>query len=348
MQITLGQRLTLTILEYVLNFLWFFDYWAVYQKKAKVYLGASFCFMVLAICVGIANSSSVHKQTNYLSSGVLASLYPDSGQVNFNNVLGVSKKRDIPYLLKEVAPPQISSKAAIAVDVTSNKVLFEYNSATQFAPASTTKLMTALVALDVYKLDDVLTVPYFCTLTESQRLGFTAGTSLKVKDLIYSLLISSAGDSACTLASANMPYTKYVELMNSKAKEIGLDSTQFTNPIGLDGAHYSTAHDLYKLARYAIQHETISTPVSMSEYSFTDTEGKQAFKAYTTNRLLHEIPGTIGVKTGKTQEAGEVLIYEYKKENKNIMIVVMGSLDRFADTKNILTWVLKNYFWDPV
>lgn len=348
MNITLGQRLTLTILEYVLNFLWFFDYWAAYQKKAKIYLGASCCIVVLAASIGLAQSGGIQKQTYYLSSGVLASFYPESVQLPSTNVLGTSKKREIPYLLKETTPPQISAKAAIAVDVPSNKILFEYNSETQFAPASTTKLMTALVALDVYQPDDVLTVPYFCTLTESQRLGFSAGTKLKVKDLIYALLISSAGDAACTLASSEMPYTQYVELMNNKAKELGLDNTQFTNPIGLDGAHYSTAYDLYKLARIAMEYDTISTPVGKSEYTFTDTEGNLAFKAYTTNRLLGEIPGTVGVKTGKTQEAGEVLIYEYKKDSKNIMIVVMGSLDRFADTKNLLTWLLKNYSWDPV
>jgi D-alanyl-D-alanine carboxypeptidase (penicillin-binding protein 5/6) len=134
--------------------------------------------------------------------------------------------------------------------------------------------------------------------------------------------------------------------MNSKAKDLGMDSTQFTNPIGLDGAHFSTAHDLYILTKYVLKNPLFRDIVDRKEYAITTLDKSFTTTVLNTNRLLWDIPGSVGVKTGRTQEAGEVLIYEYSKGSRDIVIIVMGSVDRFKDTSTILSWVLNVYKWE--
>jgi D-alanyl-D-alanine carboxypeptidase len=203
--------------------------------------------------------------------------------------------------------------------------------------------MTALVASDLYGLDEEIKVPNFCTTVEGSKAGFSEGETVKVEDLLRALLISSSGDAACTLATGKISYSDFVEKMNNKASEIGMNSTSFTNPVGLDGTdglNYSTAKDLYLLSRKAMSNELIKNTVNNKEIEI----GKR--KITSTNKLLWEIPETIGIKTGTTAAAGEVLIYEYADRIKNIEIIVMGSADRFADTKTLLTWTLQSFVWE--
>src|SRR5258708_16310878 len=122
------------------------------------------------------------------------------------------------------------------MDLTTSKPLYQLNSLAKMAPASTTKLMTALVALDLYKLDDVVEVPNICTLIDSERAGFKPGDQVLIKDMLYALLIKSAGDAACTLAIDKVTYGQFVTLMNKKAQQLGMHNTSFTNPVGLDAA----------------------------------------------------------------------------------------------------------------
>jgi D-alanyl-D-alanine carboxypeptidase (penicillin-binding protein 5/6) len=206
--------------------------------------------------------------------------------------------------------------------------------------------MTALVALSIYSTDEVISVPEVCTKVDSSKIGLPATEKFKVIDLINAMLIQSAGDAACTLASVKVPYNDFIILMNTKAKNYGMQHTQFTNPIGLDGANYSTARDLYILAKNAVSNPVISKAVRSPSYSFKSRDEKYNITAYTTNKLLTDVPYSIGIKTGTTAEAGEVFIYEYKNGKKDLIIIVMGSTDRFTDTKNLLTWLLSSYTWE--
>jgi D-alanyl-D-alanine carboxypeptidase (penicillin-binding protein 5/6) len=122
-----------------------------------------------------------------------------------------------------------------------------------------------------------------------------------------------------------------------------MENTQFTNPIGLDGANYSTASDLYKLAKKVLQTEVLADIVKTQTYTLTSTDAKFTHTVYTTNKLLVEVPESIGIKTGTTVQAGEVLAYAYKKDDINLLIIVMRSNDRFADTKALLTWTLESF-----
>jgi len=229
-----------------------------------------------------------------------------------------------------------------------NRVLFEKNSGEVMVPASTVKLMSALVVLDIYDIEEEVVVKKECTETEGTKAWFPEGSKFKVKDLFNAMLIGSSGDAVCVLATSKVSEKEFVDLMNKKAKEIGMNSTVFSNSIGLDninGGHHSTAFDLYKLAIYSMSKPRIKDSVKTNLYVLKSLDNRFTASIYNTNRLLWEIPGTVGVKTGTTESAGEVLIYEYKDELKDIFIIVMGSTDRFGDTKAILNWVTQSYSW---
>jgi len=253
-----------------------------------------------------------------------------------------------PYKAKYLPNPEISAKSVIAVDREKGTVLFEKNSNEKLAPASTAKLLTALVVLDLYKPYDELNVPKECTQVEGTKAGLPEKSVFKVRDLVYSMLVGSIADAACVLASGKVSNGAFVNLMNQKLSSLGLKSTHLSNPIGLDGINgenYSSALDLYKLAIYATSVPDIKLAVRSPSYVLRSVDGKYSGTVYSTNRFLWEVPNTVGIKTGTTVGAGEVLIYEYNDGLKDIIIVVMGSADRFSDTKIILNWILKSYKW---
>lgn len=251
-----------------------------------------------------------------------------------------------PIKQKDIQFPSVSSNAVLVYDIKNDKKLYGLSENEALPPASTTKLMTALIALDYFSLDQTLIVPLQCTtFKDTQVVGFEPGESLSIKDLIYAMLISSAGDASCTLAYGIGSYPTYINLMNEKAKELNLENTHFSNPVGFDspeGNHLSSAYDLYKLTISALKKPIIKDAVSKNTYTLQTGLIKR--NVYSTNELLSQIRGSVGVKTGTTSEAGQVLIYEYNPDvDTNILIVVMGSMDRFLETKEILNWALTSY-----
>ena len=287
----------------------------------------------------------------YLESSVGTGLrnLPEAVAPSAPNVLGISQAvTKAPALVGTFPVPEISARSVLAKDVRSGKTLLEVNSKEKLAPASTTKLVTALVSLDLYSLEDVVKVPEFCTTIEGQKTGFRAEDSYTVRNLMESLLISSSADAACALSLGKVSYTEFVSLMNGEAAKHGLKETHFTNPVGLDsdgGDNYSTAEDLYSLALEARKNSLVVESVQTKEKSIKSLEGNEV-QIQNTNELLWSLPGTVGIKTGRTQAAGEVLIYEYSRDGKDIIIVVMGSANRFLDTQNILNWILASYGWE--
>lgn len=254
-----------------------------------------------------------------------------------------------PIAVQEIDAPKISARSALVVDRERSKVLYELNSDETLAPASTVKLMTALVALDLYTSQEVITVPEYCTEVEGMKAFFPEGTQFLVDDLIYSMLVGSAGDSACTLASGKVSEKEFIDLMNKKAEALGMKNTHFSNPVGLDninGGHYSTAKDLYKLASNAVANRFISQAVNTNYFHLKSVDGLYGSNLYNTNVLLEQIPGSVGIKTGTTEDAGEVLIYEFRDDQKDLVVIVMGSTDRFYDVRSLLTWTLLSYSWD--
>ncbi|MFA6981919.1 MAG: hypothetical protein WC243_02770 [Patescibacteria group bacterium] len=259
-------------------------------------------------------------------------------------ISGSHKK--FPVMVKEIPQPQISARAALVVDLGSDRNLFELNIHTRYPPASTTKLMTAIVSNDLYSLDEVLVTPEACSGVEGSRLGLIPGEEMIVGDLLTALLVSSANDAACVLGSGKTDAASFVTLMNDKALSLGLSDTFFDNSIGFDSpsnTHYSSAYDLYVLAKEAMTLDFIRETVKIGEVTLKT--GVAPRKIYTTNLLLWSVPESYGIKTGKTLAAGEVLIYGYRKAEKDLIIVVMGSEERFMDTRQLLDWSLTSYMW---
>ncbi len=334
--------LALPLIRLAIFFIWVVDVLTNFNAvKISKRLGKA---AIIFLSVSFAGFLTYSYFSGYLNKIAVGLLIPE---VNLNS--GIFPTSRPPVLVHKQPLPPVTARSFVVVNLNEGNILSSFNSGLRLASASTTKLVTALVALDLYNLDEVIKVPESCTVIDSTKIWLPQKYKFKVKDLIYTMLIGSAGDSACVLANGKVPYDRFVNLMNRKAFIIGLGDTHFSNPIGLDGIdgnNYSTATDLYKLAVEAMKNKTIAEAVKSKDYQISDTENKYATRVLSTNQLLWEIPNTIGVKTGTTESAGEVFIYDYATTKVNLMIVVMGSKDRFADTKALLNWALSSYTWN--
>jgi len=244
---------------------------------------------------------------------------------------------------------QLSAESVYAFDLGTATLLYEKNSRKRLYPASTIKMLTALVAVDYYQLDDLLRVD-----TEDQIIGnkinLQAGEQVRVRDLLAALLLSSANDSAYVLAN-NYPggLTNFVAAMNNKAKELHLTDSQFFNPAGLDEiGQLSSARDLNILARELLKNdylrELVATPY-LEINSLTEDGQKEgtSYQLFNTNQLLGTVGGVKGVKTGTTDWAGEVLVTLVERNGRKILISLMNSQDRYGDTEKLLTWIFNTY-----
>jgi len=176
-------------------------------------------------------------------------------------------------------------------------------------------------------------------------MGLFPGEKISIRDLLYGLLVESAGDAAIILGrEISDTDLKFVSRMNETAKKIGLTSTNFENPSGVDSpSHYSSARDLATLARILLNDNEFKNIVKTKEFDAKSTSGYIHHLA-NTNKLLDN--GMIfGVKTGKTNLAGECLITLARIKNHDVLIIVMGSKNRFTETTNIISWIGSSYVW---
>ena len=218
-------------------------------------------------------------------------------------------------------PPAITSAAAILYEVKSDEILFEYNADVQRYPASTTKLMTAVVALENGNLTDTVTVSQSALDGLPERgssVFLIAGEEMSFSDMLNYLLVASGNDAANALAEhVAGSVDNFVAMMNEKAAELGCTGTHFANPHGLhDENHYTTARDLLYIARYAMQNPTIAEIVAKPQIELAPTnKHAESTTLTTTNHLLTRIrrseyyyPSVIGIKTGFTAPAGDCRI----------------------------------------
>lgn len=255
---------------------------------------------------------------------------------------------DLPTLNKETSFPIISSQAVLAVDIDSGVTLFEKDPDKKLLPASTTKIITAMVTMDFFPMDKIITVGNINVV--GQKMNLEKGEQITVKDLLYGLLVYSANDAAEALAANYLGGRDgFIYAMNQKAKELHLDNTYFTNPSGLDGeSHYSTARDLTRASIIAMENPLFAEIVGTKEKTVASENGKIIHKLTNINELLGGVEGVMGVKTGWTEEARENLVTYIKRNNRRVMIAVLGSQDRFGETKEIIDWIFNNYTWNKV
>jgi len=242
--------------------------------------------------------------------------------------------------------PTINSRAAIIYDRTSGSILFGKKENEQRKMASTTKIMTAIIVLENSNLDDVVTISSKAAGTSGSRLGLKTNDKISVRDLLYGLMLCSGNDAAFALAEyvgGDLP--SFAILMNNKCKFLGLTSTNFVTPHGLDNdEHYTTAYELAVITNYALQNETFCNYVGTKNYTVTINGLPKNLS--NTNELLGTLNGVYGVKTGFTNGANRCLVTAIKRDNMDIICIVLGAdtkKDRTQDSIKLIEYAFKNF-----
>lgn len=242
--------------------------------------------------------------------------------------------------------PKTNSRRYIVYDRISKSMIIGKNEDVKSAMASTTKIMTTIVILEKADLNEKVTVSAKAGVTGGSRLGLKRGDKASVRDLLYGLMLRSGNDAAVALAEHVGGSVKgFAELMNEKAIELGLTNTHFVTPHGLDDAnHYTTALELAKLTDYAMDNETFAKIVGTK--STTIYINNQSRQINNTNELLGVLNGVVGVKTGFTNNAGRCLVTETKRNNMDIITIVLGAdtkKDRTKDSVNLIEYTFSKY-----
>ena len=233
----------------------------------------------------------------------------------------------------------IHGQAAYLVDADTRTVLWEKDPDTSRAPASLTKLMTAIVAVDdAGSLDRVITVDPAATQVEPSHMGITAGEKLTVRDLLYGLFLDSGNDAAEALAMGIVPRDRFIRQMNQKAKLIGLTNTHYVNPSGLDApGHGMSAHDIVHLAAYLDEYyPQLAAIAATKDMTIPATQTHKAFPMENLNRMLWTYPGATGLKTGLTDNAGGCWLATATRNGRHLIVVVMNATGHSADDAALL------------
>lgn len=258
----------------------------------------------------------------------------------------VPTPRPYPVSLTNIYPQdEVSARGIVILDPDSGATLFQRNADESLSPASTTKILTALVALDAYSLDDVVTVQ--TVVNSGQVMGLVPGEQITVEYLLYGALIQSGNDAAWALAEHYKGgVDAFITAMNVKAQSLHLTASHFTNPVGYDNPdHKMTATDLARLSAFALTNHTIAKIVAIPQITISDVSRTRFHALTNVNQLLGKIPGVGGIKTGWTEEAGENLVTLVTRNGHSVIIVVLKSADRFKDTSYLIDWVFSNFEW---
>jgi len=248
--------------------------------------------------------------------------------------------------LYELAPapavPAIKARAALLLDLDSGTTLFARDSHGRFPPASLTKVVTVLTALDLLGLDQVVTVPASINQLpwDSTRMGLRAGERPTVRELMYGLLLNSGNDAAITLSEAAMPRAAFVAWMNAKAAALGMSESHFVNPIGLDDPGlYTSAADLAKAAiALRSRFPEVAAMAAVPSITLPASAAHHALKLYNLNELIRTYPGATGLKTGWTGRAGGCLIATATRDGRHLLVVVLGSPRIFEEAATLLDY----------
>lgn len=259
---------------------------------------------------------------------------------------------------------EISSESVILLEKNSGKILYSKNANGKRYPASTTKILTAILAIENLSLDQKIIASHDAIMSIPSGYSIAAiqiGEALTVQELLEVFLVHSANEAGFILAegvSGSIP--AFAQLMNKKAEEIGCQNTHFTNPSGLhDENHYTTAHDLALIAKYCMENETFRSIVSMTSCTIAPTDKYEQRYFKTTNDMLNPKskyynPNIIGIKTGYTKQAQNCLIAGFKKDNIELISVVLGSPSsvtasgKYLDTQTLFDYGIKNFGYKTI
>ena len=242
--------------------------------------------------------------------------------------------------------PKINSRAAIIYERNTGRILWGKDIDSKRKMASTTKIMTAIVVMENANLNEIIEVSKKAAGTPGSRLGLKTGAKITVNDLLYGLMLCSGNDAAVALAEhTGGSIEGFAEMMNKKAKELGLEQTNFVTPHGLDAdEHYTTARELAIITNYALKNEKICNLVGTKTYTVTINGYPKTIS--NTNELLGNLEGVYGVKTGFTNGANRCLVTATKRGDMDIICVVLGAdtkKDRTKDSVKLIEYAFKNY-----
>jgi len=237
-------------------------------------------------------------------------------------------------------PPQVGAEAAVLMVANTKQVLFGKNPSGIMYPASTTKIMTLITALEKGNPNSILTVSPSSAACEGSSLELNAGEKLSLNNAMYGMMLVSGNDSAEAIAehvAGSIPL--FVDMMNATADKIGAKSTHFSNPHGLPDPfnHYTTAYDLALITAYGMNNPNFIKIVSTKEYNVRFINGKQTH-VNNTNKLLKTYPGANGGKTGYTEEAGDCLVVTAKRNGVQLIAVILNDDERWTDATKLLDY----------
>lgn len=291
--------------------------------------------LVMFIIPSISAEETINENTNDV----------EQEQIENQEVTGKEEQEEGPITLK--------SKSGIVIDASSKKVLFEKNSNEEMPMASMTKIMTMLLIMEEIEkgninLDDQVTISKNAADMGGSQIYLEAGKTASVKELLTSIGIGSANDSAVAMAEKiGGTEENFVSMMNKRASELGANNTHFANAHGLDADnHYSTAHDMALIASELVKHESILEITGTYETTITHQNG-QSIWLVNTNSLIRFYKGLDGLKTGYTEKAGYCLTGTMERNNMRLITVVMNASvkeDRNTDTINMMEYAFSRYY----
>lgn len=258
-------------------------------------------------------------------------------------VLGINQWFPKRVDIDQIGAPQISAEAALFIDSKTGHTLYSKNPNKRLPIASLVKVMTALIALEHKSLDDQFLVSQRAADMDPDKMLLIANERLTLKELLYGIFLISANDAAEVLAEGTTGDRKeFMELMNSKAKQLGMKDTYFVNPTGLDEDYdnsHSTVYDMAILTRYLIRRFPEVVEITQTPHIILpQTETHQDYDMYSGINLLTTYPGVVGFKTGYTPEAGLTLITLARKDGYEIVGVLLGSADRRDEARELLDY----------
>ena len=309
--------------------------------------------------MGEEPSSASEKALEYKNQqSIEASIYQTAGDT-VNREKSSSEQgfnpEFIPIRNWSVQDPEILAKATIIISLdldNKSNILFQKNKDEILPIASLTKIMTAIIALENYDLEEIIKVSKDSVLTLGDKGGLIRGEELKVKDLLHIMLIESSNDAATALASDNprLNYDEFLNLMNTKAAELGLEHTEFLDPIGLNSKNKSTAYELAYLSKHALEFPLLWEILRIPETTIYSIDNKFIHNLANTNKLLEKISFLKGGKTGYTNDAGGCMltvsdVQDSLGGSNYLITVVLDSEERESDTEKLINWAKEAYIW---
>ena len=255
-------------------------------------------------------------------------------------------------------PAELYALSAVLMDGESGRVLYEKDGERPLANASTTKVLTCIVALENSPGDDYVQVSQNAASQPEVKLGLQKGEQYYLEDLLYSLMLKSHNDTAVAIAEhCGGSVEGFARMLNRKAKQIGCKDTYFITPNGLDaedenGKHHTTAADLALIMRYAIKNETFLHIAQTRDYTFSEITGKRTFSVHNANAFLDMRDGVLAGKTGYTSQAGYCYVCAWEKEGKTFIVSLLGcgwpnhKTYKWSDTEKLLDFGDYNYEYE--